>query len=65
MNLTSLKTTLFGCLTAIAIYLKSYPDGVQHTIGVILEPLSVALLGFFARDNNVTSEQSGASAITK
>ncbi len=56
----SWKTTLFGALTALAIYFKTQPDGLFHTIGIILEPVSIALIGWFARDNSVSSEAAGA-----
>ena len=56
----SWKTTLFGALSACGLGLSQSTDPLLHTIGNVLGPISLALAGLFARDNNVTSEQAGA-----
>ena len=55
----SWKTTLFGALAALAAYLSAQEGGVKIA-GQILGGVSIGLMGIFARDNNVTSEQVGA-----
>lgn len=57
----SWKTTAAGALGAIATFLVAQENGTLKLIGQILSGVSVALLGLFARDNNVTSEQAGAT----
>jgi len=62
----SWKTTLFGILTAVGTYLSTVHDPAYvSTVGTIMVGLSSALLGIFARDNDVTSEEAGASTIVK
>lgn len=57
---TSWKTTLFGAMAAIGTYLATIHDPAWiSTVGTILVGLSTALLGFSARDNNVSSEDAG------
>ena len=59
----SWKTTLFGTLSAIGAYLATVHDPAWvATVGKALMALGPMLLGWFARDNNVTSEQAGAKA---
>lgn len=50
------KTTLAGCLGAVAAYLATASDVAPwlQSVGQLLAPLSVALIGFFAKDSNVT-----------
>jgi len=43
------KTTLCGALAALASFLKTQP-GVLATIGAVLEPVAIGLLGYFAAD---------------
>lgn len=52
----SWKTTLAGILGAVATYLATSPDLAPwlHSLGQFLAPVSVALIGFFAKDSNVT-----------
>lgn len=57
----SWKTTLGGILTAVAVPFLEHP-----TYGVYakaLAALGTALIGFSARDNNVTSEAAGAKTV--
>ena len=57
----SWKTTLCGALAALAGYLSTIKDPPWlSTVAEILLAASTAGLGFFARDNKVTSEQAGA-----
>ena len=56
----SWKTSLFAALAACAEGLKNSHDATLQHIGAILGPAAIFLLGVFARDNNVTSEQAGA-----
>jgi len=57
----SWKTTVCGLIGAIGAYLATTNDpSWLPTLGKLLSGVSVALIGFFARDNNVTSEQAGA-----
>ncbi|MEI6083996.1 MAG: hypothetical protein WCS70_06810 [Verrucomicrobiota bacterium] len=49
------KTTLFGALAAVGLYLsQTYPTGLEHTLGVLLSTAGAALAGLFAKDSNVT-----------
>lgn len=60
--MSSWKTTLFGAVTALGLYLKNAagaPDWL-HTVGTVLALAGPSLLGYFSRDNNVTSESAGA-----
>ncbi len=62
MKKASWKTTLFGILTGIGLGLEQaagVPDWV-HGIGKFLSVAGPTLIGWFARDNNVTSEQAQA-----
>lgn len=56
----SWKTTLAGAIGAIATFLAGQETPSLKLIGQILTGVSVTLLGLFARDNNVTSEDAGA-----
>jgi hypothetical protein len=49
----SWKTTLFGALTALGVYLQSQP-GTFGIIGQVLSILGPVLLGVFCKDANVT-----------
>lgn len=53
----SWKTTLFGALAAVGTYLATQPG--LEIVGQVLTGVATFLLGAFARDNNVTSEQAG------
>lgn len=56
------KTTLGGVILAIGVYLTGHPDlfPAATMIGGILAPIGAFLTGAIARDQDVTSEQSGA-----
>ena len=56
----SWKTTLAGAVGALATFLATQEAPGLKLAGQVLTGISVALLGIFARDNNVTSEQAGA-----
>lgn len=57
----SWKTTVAGALAALGAYLVTVNEpSWLPTLGKILAGASTAAIGFFARDNNVTSEQAGA-----
>ena len=58
----SWKTTLFGALTAACAAVAALPD-MDSTVVKICStaaPIFAGLVGLFARDNKVTSEQAGA-----
>ena len=55
----SWKTTLAGSIGALGAYFSTL-DGSLHIVGQILSAVGTFLIGFFARDNNVSSEQAGA-----
>lgn len=56
----SWKTTLFGALGALGIYLKTQHDpSWLPVVGDAITAFSVFLMGAFARDNSVTSEAAG------
>lgn len=59
--MNSWKTTLFGALAALGTYLATVqdPEWLQY-VGKGLVMVGPLLLGLFARDNNVSSEQAGA-----
>ena len=56
----SWKTTLAGSLGALGLYLSDSGTGTLKIVGQVLSAASVFLLGMWARDNSVTSEQAGA-----
>lgn len=57
----SWKTTLFGAVAALGVYLEGVNDPAWlPMVGKVLVMLGTAGVGFFARDNAVTSEQAGA-----
>lgn len=57
----SWKTTVAGALAAIGTYLITIPEPSWiPTIGKILVGLGTAAIGFFARDNDKSSETVGA-----
>ena len=57
----SWKTTLFGAVSAVGAYLITVQEpSWLPTLGKVLVGLGPMLIGFFARDNNVTSEAAGA-----
>ena len=61
---TSWKTTLAGAVSALGIYFSEIqnPDPVWlNTIGSILPAGGGFLIGLWARDNNKSSEDVGAS----
>ena len=45
------KTTFFGCLGAIGVYLINNTNPVTHFTGVVVSALSTILLGYHATDN--------------
>ncbi len=55
----SWKTTLGGILSATGLGLKNAPPNVAQWADLITI-LGTLLLGFSARDNNVSSEDAGA-----
>ena len=58
----SWKTTLCGALAALGAYLITVPDPAWlATVGKVLVGLGTAAIGFFARDNSVTSKDAGAT----
>lgn len=62
MKKSSWKTTVGGFLGAAGTALGGFTsDQVMHAIGIIVGGLGMLLLGLAARDNNVTSEQAGAT----
>ena len=63
--MNSWRTTTLGIIAGLILILPE----LQHLLGdagsfdlsVLISGLSAMGIGFFARDNNVTSEQAGAS----
>ena len=56
----SWKTTVGGLLAALGAPLAASSDETTKQIGVVLAALGAIILGLSARDNTVTSEESGA-----
>lgn len=56
---SSWRTTLFGAIGAVGIYLITLGEP-WHTIGLVLSGLGTVAMGVSARDNKVTSEQAKA-----
>lgn len=56
----SWKTTLAGVIGAIGTFLLTQQDHTLQVIGQVLAGVGTFLLGLFARDNKVTSEDVGA-----
>ncbi len=56
----SWKTTLFGAIGAVGIYVLTLDFAGAAMIGGILNALSLFLIGASARDNDVSSEEAGA-----
>ena len=57
----SWKTTFAGAITAVGVYLESIPEpSYVPVIGKVLIGVGTFLVGLFARDNNISSEQAGA-----
>jgi hypothetical protein len=48
------KTTLFGLLTAAGAYFVASEDSVMKIVGQVLMIAGPVLMGFFAKDSNVT-----------
>ena len=44
------KTTFFGCVGAIGIYLMNEANPITHFTGIVITALSNVLLGFHASD---------------
>lgn len=58
----SWKTTLCGAISAAATGIAAANlDPMITKIAGIVATVATAALGYFARDNNVTSEQAGAA----
>lgn len=53
-NVKNWKTTLFGALTAAGLGMSQASDATVSLIGKILSVVASALMGLFAKDNNVT-----------
>lgn len=61
MKQASWKTTVFGAVSALGVYLTTITDpSWVHVLGQVLTGLGTFLMGAVARDNNVTSEQANA-----
>lgn len=59
----SWKTTLAGAIGALGVYIGSQTQYAWSGMaGQILTGLGTLLIGFFARDNDKTSEQVGAKS---
>jgi hypothetical protein len=58
----SWKTTLAGAIAALAAYLAKDASlsPAAHSIAEVVGYIATASIGFFARDNNVSSETAGA-----
>lgn len=58
----SWKTTLFGALAAACAAVAALPDMDSTVVKILntIAPIFAGLVGFFARDNKVTSEAVGA-----
>jgi hypothetical protein len=62
INLTSWKTSLGGFLSGAGLLFASqFPEYAKY--GSFAAALGTLLLGFSARDQNVTSEQAGAKPV--
>lgn len=65
---SSWKTTTVGILAGLSIilaqvsYLLDADPQTTFSLEVVFSALGIMGIGFFARDNNVTSEQAGAGA---
>lgn len=56
----SWKTSVSGAVSALGVYLSTQTQySWAPTVGQILTGLGTFLVGFFARDANVSSEQQG------
>lgn len=64
----SWKTTVVGILAGLSIilaqvsYLFDADPQTVFSVEAVFSALGIMGIGFFARDNNVTSEQAGAGA---
>jgi len=57
----SWKTTLAGAVTALGMYLQNVPEPEWlGTVGKVFVAVGTFLVGFWARDNKVSSEAAGA-----
>lgn len=58
----SYKTTIAGAVAALCAFLVKDESlsPVVHNVAEIVGYLATAAIGFFARDNNVSSEKAGA-----
>ena len=63
----SWQTTLFGAISAVGgfLSLESPEQGWASTVGKILVIIGTAGIGYFARDNNKSSESVGAKEDAK
>lgn len=57
---SSWKTTVAGIIAALGLVgeqlQRGWPDGIADWIALLLKAFGPVLLGFFARDKNVSSE---------
>jgi urea transporter len=53
---TSWKTTVAGILTAVGMYLQNNESGTLKVIGQVLTFAGSILLGFMAKDYNVSGK---------
>lgn len=58
------KTTVFGAISALGVYLTTVTDPAWiHLVGQLLTGAGTFLMGAFARDNNISSEEAGAKGL--
>ena len=55
-NMKNWKTTVAGILTAVGMYLQNNESGTLKLIGQVLSFAGSILLGFMAKDYNVTGK---------
>lgn len=57
------KTTLFGAISALGVYFSTINDpSWMPTVGNILIGFGTFLVGFFAKDSNITNSQNPGPA---
>ena len=61
-NLKSAKTTIAGALAAVGAWAMSQSDpSWLASVGSVVEIVALALLGYWSRDNDKSSEDVGAN----